>query len=76
MLFKHEVTSWPVKNFLVVNFSEAKTCKGLTYKVLHLCTGCSCKDKCHLAGMLIKTRLTLNDVTGTMYYCVSVIARF
>ena len=28
---------------------KLKHAKGLTYKVLHLCTCCSCTEKCHLA---------------------------
>ena len=48
---------------------KLKHAKELTYKVLHLCTCCSCTEKkCHLAE---KTRLILNDVMWTLSSCVS-----
>ena len=55
---------------------KLKHANELTYKVLHLCTCCSCTEKCHLAENAHQNKLILNDVTWTLSSCVSVTARF
>ena len=74
MKIPHDVTSWPERNCLVIDFSEGKTCKGTDIQIVASLYMLLMHRK--MQRMLIKTRLILNDIRWTLSSCVSVTARF
>ena len=51
---------------------KLKHAKELTNKVFHLCTCCSCTEKCHLVENAYKKETNINEVRWTLSSCVSV----